>query len=645
MPRLRRLLPQDVPITTELELARSQFAAFSRQLPVLYGILMLNSIALAATHAAVAPPLLAIGFPALLCAACAARMWFWLRQSGRRLSGRQAHRQLRVTLALVIGLGICFTAWSLSLYPYGDEYAKFHVAFYMSITLISCVFCLTHLLAAALALTAIVVIPFVVFFSLTGHLVLTAIALNLALVCCGMIFVLMRNYRDFAALITSQIEVRSRQAETARLGEENFRLANIDHLTGLPNRRRFLSELNTALSLATANDTRFAVALLDLDRFKAVNDVHGHAAGDRLLKEVGDRLMALAGPDICAARLGGDEFGVVLSGDPTDAEVLAFGRSLVTALRGPYLLPDILAEVTASAGIVTYPRGGDTAQQLFERADYALYYAKESRVGEVVVFSTEHETMIRNAAGLELALRHADLKQELSLVFQPIVNASTGRPVGFEALARWTSPNIGFIPPDLFIQAAERMGIVGRLTETLFVKALAAAATWPAQMRLSFNLSAQDLASPPTIARLLRILSDSHVDPRRIDLEITETAMMRDFTQASESLAALRQAGMHISLDDFGSGFSSLSHIHRLRLDKIKIDRSFVADILTNQSSRDVIKTIIDLCRKPQGRVHRRRRWRPNRSASACWEWAAASCRATCSPSRSRRPRCTPTSP
>jgi diguanylate cyclase (GGDEF)-like protein len=597
MPRHRRVLSLLALDTGNPALVQSQFAAFARQLPVLYGILIVNSFALAATHIAVAPPVLTLALPAVLFVVCGMRMRFWWRHRGVSPSAEDACRLLRATLPLVVVLGCCFTAWALSLYPYGTAYARFHVAFYMAITVISCIFCLTHMLGAALMLTAIVIIPFAVFFCLTGQPVMTAIAINLLLVAAGMIFVLMRNYRDFAALITSQNEVRARQAEAVRLSEENFRLANIDSLTGLANRRRFLSDLDELLAEASDAGTRFAVALLDLDRFKVVNDVHGHGVGDRLLREVSERLRTVAAPDVCVARLGGDEFGATLAGNPDDAAVEAFGRSLATLLRGPYLAPDIMAEVTASVGIVVYPVGAETAQQMFERADYALYYAKQRRGGGVIVFSREHETMIREAAGLELALRQADLESELSLVFQPIVNASTGRPLGFEALARWSSPIVGPIPPDLFIVAAERMGIVGRLTEILFAKALAAAASWPAQLRLSFNLSAQDLASPPTIARVLRVLAESRVDPRRIDLEITETAVMRDVTQAREALAALRQTGMCVSLDDFGSGFSSLSHIHRLRLDKIKIDRSFVADLLTNQSSRDVIKTIIDLCR------------------------------------------------
>jgi diguanylate cyclase (GGDEF)-like protein len=581
---------------TDPELARAQFIAFSTQLPVLYAILLINAVALAATHLAVAPSFLTITVPAVLCLACIMRIIFWMRHVGSEITGEDAILRLRATVPLVGLLGVAFTAWSLSLYPYGGAFEKCHVAFYMSITVVSCIFCLTHLLRAALLLAAVVIGPFTVFFCFSGHVVLIAIAFNFFLVAGGMMFILMRNYRDFATLIVSRRELRERQAEADALYRENVRLANLDMLTGLPNRRSFLAHFDERLSQSRADGTRFALILVDLDGFKGVNDMYGHATGDRLLAEVGERLDRLAGPDISVARLGGDEFGIILAGNPDDAAIRDFGARVCGDLRRPYLEETISADVGGSAGIAAYPDSGDNAALLFERADYALYRAKDSRTGQAVMFASEHEAMIFDAARLERALRRADLTREMSVVFQPIIDTSDGSTIGFEALARWQSPELGDITPDKFIVAAERTHWIGRLTQTLLSKALAEAATWPGSLRIAFNLSAHDITSSDTIAAVCRIISQSGVDPARIDLEMTETAVMRDFNQAREALARLRRLGVRVSLDDFGTGFSSLSHVHRLQLDKIKIDRSFVADIYASAISFDVVKTIVGLC-------------------------------------------------
>jgi len=585
------------------ELAQYQFQAFSKQLPVLYAILLINMAALATTHYSTAPKLLTLTMPCILFSICMVRLAFWIRKSKVHVSAEDAARRLRATTWLVGALGVAFTAWSLNLYQYGDAYARCHVAYFMSLTVINCIFCLMHLRQAAFLLTGIVVLPFTVFFCLTGQPVLIAIAVNFQLVACGMMFILQRNYRDFTTMVLSQQELLVRQADMLRLNDENFRLATMDALTGLPNRRRFLSQLDHVLNQSRAHGQRFAVALIDLDGFKGVNDVFGHAAGDRLLVEVGQRLTGLSGPSVFFSRLGGDEFGAILQAGGKgpaalpDTAIQAFGNRLCKTLQGPYLVQDTVADVSGSAGLVAYPDGGESAQVLFERADYALYHAKQHKVGEAVMFSQAHETMIRDSGRIEQALRRADLAAELWPAFQPIVDGETGRTLGFEALARWTSPELGRIAPDVFIPVAERTQLVSRVTETVFAKALAAAASWPRDLRISLNLSAQDISSPNTMAAVRQIVSRSGVSSARIDIEVTETAVMRDFDQAAEAIGSLRRLGLHISLDDFGTGFSSLSHVHKLPLDKIKIDRSFVADINVNQKSADIVKTIVDLCR------------------------------------------------
>ena len=582
--------------TDDLDLASSQFQALSRQLPLLYCILMVNAAALCITHIKTSPLALTVVLPAILGSCCCIRVIFWCRAIGKPISPEEAVRQLQRTAVMTPLLGIAFTAWSLSLYPYGDIAAKFHVAFYMSITVISCIFCLMHLRAAALLLTTVVIIPFFVFFCCTGRPVFAALAVNLLLVTCGMIFILLRNYRDFAELTVSQRELRCRHAEAQRLGEDNFRLANMDDLTGLPNRRRFLSDLEAVMETSRLAGKRCVLALIDLDQFKSVNDVYGHVSGDRLLVEVATRLKQVASPSVFLARLGGDEFSVVFAGDATDADLSVHARELADLLQGPYLMPDIAASVSGSVGLVAYPDAGDTVGQLFERADFALFCAKETRSGQAVVFSQAHEILIRERHQMVQGLRHADFEQEMWLAFQPIVDIASGHTTGFEALARWNSPVLGPVGPDLFIPIAEREHLIGRLTGVLLTKALAAAASWPTSLRIAINLSAQDLTSLETIAEVSRIIGLSGIAPGRIDVEITETAALLDFGQATAAIEILRELGVRISLDDFGTGCSSLGHVHRLKPDQIKIDRSFVTDVQASKTSRDIIRTIIDLC-------------------------------------------------
>jgi diguanylate cyclase (GGDEF)-like protein len=578
------------------DLARSQLEAFSKQIPLLYVILTCNAIALAVTHARVAPVGLTVGVPLVLCTVCCRRILYWRRLDVAALTPEQTIGSLRTTMRLVALLGIAFTGWSLSLVPYGGAYARCHVAYYMSITVISCILCLMHLRGAALMLTAIVVVPFTIFFCLTGNLVLMAIALNLALVTAGLVVIMLRNYDDFAGLIRSRRVLLDRQREMQSLSDENLRIAYSDSLTGLPNRRQFLARLDDSMAIAKQTGRPLAVALLDLDGFKSVNDVYGHAAGDGLLIDIGHRLERLARPDVFLARLGGDEFGVLLTAFSSCADITAFGKEMIACLREPCHIRNTTVAIAGSMGVAVYPEAGQTAEELFERADYALYHGKQTLKGQVVIFSDSHERLVRQKGRIEQALRRADLEREMSLVFQPIVDTATDRVIAVEALARWDSPDLVPISPHVFLPMAERLGLIGALTETLLGKALLAVQNWPPRVTLCFNLSAFDLMRPATMERVRQMVVDSGIAPSRIEFEITETAAMEDFGQVAVAIGQLHDLGARVSLDDFGTGFSSLGHIHRLNLDKLKMDGSFVRDIDRSTTAPSIIRSILALC-------------------------------------------------
>ena len=578
-------------------LVQAQLVAFTKQVPLLYFMLVTNTVALTVTHFGVAPRYLTMFIPAVLYAVSLFRLIHWWVNRNRTYTYEEAIGRLRSTYRLTAILGACFCAWSLSLFPYGNPYQQSHVAFYMANTVVGCIFCLMHLRAAALALTAIVLGPFTIFFGTSGNPVFTALALNVALVTVAMVFILLTYYRDFRALIQSQKELTARQEETQRLSDENHRLANLDSLTNLPNRRQFRAELEARLVEAEANGAGLALGLIDLDGFKPVNDTFGHGIGDKLLVEVGERLSGFADQGLFPARLGGDEFGLIFHGDPRPERLHVLGDDICAALQEPYVFNGQTARVSGSLGISILGDAGTTADRLFDRADFALYLAKQNFRGTTVVFSAEHEAEINEQGRIQQALRAADFEDEMHLVFQPVVDADTSRIFGYEALARWHSPTLGAVAPGVFILAAERAGIIGRLTEILIRKAVEAAHSWPDHIRLSINLSTRDIVSNKTIDSLLDIIDESGINPTRLDIEVTETAVMRNFALAAENIRRLAERGIGVALDDFGTGHSSLSYVHKLPLSKIKIDRSFIVDIATSELSRSIVKSIVDLSR------------------------------------------------
>ena len=572
-------------------LSKAQFKALSRQLPMMYFILMSSTWAVAATHMAFAPLWLTTGIPLLLTVGSVVRVLHWWGTRHYEPDGEAALKALRRTNRLAVWIAIAFTGWSLLLYPYGNAHTQSHVAFYMSITVLSCIFCLMHLRSAALIVTGIVNGTFIVFFMATGQPTFIATAINFALVSAGMLAILMINYRNFAQMVDAQ-------QQTEALSNENLRMANLDSLTGLANRRAFFAHLQVELSKAEMSGTRIGLGITDLDGFKPVNDVYGHSTGDKILIEVSDRLAALGRQnDTQFFRLGGDEFAFVMSAARDNDTILKFAESVRAALKAPIVLPEATVLISCSTGIAIYPDTASSLEELFDRADYALYQGKRSERSNCTLFTTALNAQIHREGRIEQALKQADLESQLSVVFQPIVNVATSKPIGFEALARWSSPTLGNVSPGEFIQIAERSGTIGGLTRALLKKALTAAKQWPDDLRLSFNLSAHDLNTAESILAVLDIIEKSGFAPHRLDIEITETAFGHDFEQVRKSIGLLRQIGCGISLDDFGTGYSSLTRLHALPLTKIKIDRSFVIDIEKDTASYKIVKSLLALSR------------------------------------------------
>ncbi len=571
------------------ELLVAQYKAFSAKMPMMYLILIVNSWALAHTYLDLAPHWLGLYFPSILTVMCALRLSFWWRGRHVDPTPQVAAHALKRTNFLAAPIALGFSLWSVMLFPYGDAYAQAHVAFYMGITVICCIFCLMYMRSAALTTAFIVNGIFTVFFLSTHTPVFVAAALNVVLVTIGMLVIVNSHYRDFTGLVNAQLK-------TAQLSNENLQLANVDSLTQIPNRRKFFTQLNEICARASARQERFAVVILDLDGFKAVNDLYGHAHGDQLLEVVGQRLLATCREeDLHLARLGGDEFALIIDRDLSDDALREIGRLVCEKLRQPFRLANATVQIAASVGVATFPDMASDAAALYEHADYALYQGKRERRGAVTLFSEQDKEQIQRKANIEQALRQADFERELSVFFQPIVRLADRTPIAFEALARWQNSSRGAISPVEFIPAAERMGIINQLSVTLLKKALAVAAQWPDEMRLSFNLSANDINTREGMAEIVRVISESGFSPARLDLEITETAVLQDLEKTRQMITSLRQLGCGITLDDFGTGYASLSHLHALPLTRIKIDKSFVADIERNAVSHKIVKSLLAL--------------------------------------------------
>ena len=415
----------------------------------------------------------------------------------------------------------------------------------------------------------------------SGSLVLIAV---LALT--GVIVLQGRYLSSLMAKVKSKNEVE----------DQNERLAFTDEMTGLPNRRKFEAKLDALLKERNQTRRPFAIAFLDLDGFKPINDFYGHAAGDDILRQVALRLEGAVGDKGFVARFGGDEFGLICPGIGSEEESATLGDVLSEVLCAPYDLDVRKARLSASFGFAVFPEAGETAEELINRADTALYESKRAGRGKVSIYTRRLEDKLREQAVVEQALRRAIAERTIEPHYQPIVDLMSGKILGFEALARWTDSELGSVPPTKFIGIAEERGMIGDLTDLLFEMAAAEAARWPRDSFLSFNLSTVQLADVGTGLKMMSAMSKAGLDPRRLEIEITETALLGDVETAKDVIRTFRSSGVGVALDDFGTGHSSLGYLRELPLDKIKIDRSFVSGIETEKQSYHIIKAVLELC-------------------------------------------------
>jgi diguanylate cyclase (GGDEF)-like protein/PAS domain S-box-containing protein len=381
-----------------------------------------------------------------------------------------------------------------------------------------------------------------------------------------------------------------------RVEAEVAHMARHDSLTDLANRTLFMEKIDEALARLRRGGERFSVFMIDVDRFKGVNDSLGHPVGDALLKAAAQRLRAAIRETDTVARFGGDEFAILQTqtADQKEAAVALANRVLAT-INEPYDLDGHRVSIGTSIGIALAPNDGASADELLKNADLALYRVKAAGRNAFRFFEPKMETEARSRHALENDLREALTREEFELHYQTIVEFSTGRVCGVEALARWRHPELGLIPPDRFIPIAEDTGLIVQLGEWIVRRACAEAAHWPAHVKLAVNLSPLQFGKSDLAAIVAGALADSGLAPQRLELEITESVLLAQDDHNLETLHRLKRLGASIVLDDFGTGYSSLTYLHMFPFDKIKIDRSFVHKLSTSAECAAIVCAVTGL--------------------------------------------------
>jgi diguanylate cyclase (GGDEF)-like protein len=396
----------------------------------------------------------------------------------------------------------------------------------------------------------------------------------------------------WVALIMTTMVSRRLDAQNAALQHQ----ATHDSLTGLPNRALLHERLAEALKTADASGRSVSLVMMDLDRFKEINDTLGHHVGDRLLQAIGERLRKVLWGSDTVARLGGDEFALLLplaDGSHTSQVV----NKVLHAIAEPFVIEGMSLVVEASLGIAVYPDDSKNVVELNSHADVAMYQAKHRGV-RLALYDAEQDPHSLARLTLMSDLRHASERNELSLHYQPKIDVRTQRIVGVEALLRWQHPHHGMVPPDTFIAQAEQTGIIKPLTDWILNEALRQCAEWNAAglpLSIAVNLSARVIQDPQLPAQVASMLERHAVGADQLALEITETAIMNDPVRATQVLTELDAMGVRLSIDDFGTGYTSLAQLKRLPVDEVKIDRSFVLNMLRDANDAMIVQSIIDL--------------------------------------------------
>ncbi len=574
-------------------IVEERYWSLRRQVPIVYllGLVNLSAMELAASGR------LSVGvnLPTFIAACSLLRLWQWFRP-GTPATHQMMVSRMEQTLWFAAAVCLAVCARCLYLFQVGDPASHMAVMLFGGLTAIGVAFGLTALPAAGRIPLIMIIVPIAAAALLSRERQFAGAAFGLVVVAALTMRLLTAHSRHFTDVITSRSVIAHERQRVEEAHHDAVAAATTDFLTGLPNRRAFVAALDQAADEAR-NPRSFAVAILDLDRFKTVNDMFGHAAGDELLQEVAARLLRVLGTRGVVARLGGDEFGVLLPNVDRTRDLQSIGRMILRGVNGPVILHERHFVISACCGLAL-SRGRDdrSPSRLMADADLALYEAKENPSAAFAVFELRMEAPRRRRSHIEGALLASETYENLRVVFQPIFDLKSGQIIAHEALARWTDPELGPIPPSEFVPIAEHLNVIEQVNNHLMRLAFTEAREWPSTIKLSFNLSALQLCSRGLAKVILNALSRADLSPDRLQVEVTETALLADFECARENLAQLRAVGATIVLDDFGAGFASIGYLRHLQFDQIKLDGGLVTAAQHSADGKRLLRAVVGLC-------------------------------------------------
>jgi diguanylate cyclase (GGDEF)-like protein len=590
---IRRLIGADLGSASGRAILEERYASLRRQVPIVYllGFINLTGMELATGGT------LAVGLnlPTFVAACGALRMFQWYFQTDKPTHDDMVRRLAQTVLfAGLVCVVVCLRC--LFLLRTGNDASHMAVMLFGGLTALGVSYGLTALPLAGRIPLVLIIVPLAAVALVSGDAQFAWAAFGLVVVAALTTRLLSLHNRHLTDLIRSRSLIKHQQLLTECAHQEAVVAATTDFLTSLPNRRAFVAAIEGAIGDRSAPAT-FVLGLLDLNRFKAVNDTYGHEAGDRLLQQVAGRLVDEVGEEGLVARLGGDEFGILLPSVESSCGAKRAGARILDAVNRPVAFGDRSLEVSACCGMTVAARSSEmTPSRIMADADLALYQAKDGSAEQVAIFEARMEAPRRRRLQIERALRAPRMEEGLHLVFQPIVDLRSGAVLANEALARWTDPDLGEIAPSEFIPIAEKLSLIDRLNDRLMELALSEAKAWAPEVRLAFNLSALQLGDPEFATRLLDRLEAAGLATTRFQVEVTETALLADFDRARGNIQALHEAGVLIVLDDFGAGYASIGYLRELKFDQIKLDGALVTAAKDSSDGKRLLQAVIGLC-------------------------------------------------
>ena len=587
---LRRALTTPRISSGQATTVRRYAESLSFNVPVIYGMLLLCMVILATRFYGTAPLLLTVVVPTVLCSFGLWRLLRWLPSGVRSRTDAELAHDVRFIARSGAIAGAVSVCWALLLYGYGDDHQRALIQLVVTIGCLTAILGMPHAPQTGLRMGLVVILPAALFFMTSGQTDAAYVALIELMMFALVIHVTFGHHRDFVKLDISRRKLARREAHTARLANENLVHAMYDPLTGALNRRAILAQLD--LLAGDRSKPHPWLALIDLDGFKLINDTYGHAAGDAVLRAISGRI-AECDHLLAHGRLGGDEFAAVLDGTLDCGAAVAAMEALSTSIRQPIVDRGAVLRLSACVGLRR--TDGLLVGECVERADAALYKAKAKADGSVAVFEADDEIALQQKRRTTRSFNECDLDNRLRLLFQPMYDADQGRVVRFEALARWSPDGRTWLSADHFMPLAEATGRTDDLTSQVLTKALRECRAWEFDCSLAINLCPRDVLRESAVERLEAIAQAAGAPNDAIVFEVTERGLLTDPALAARQLERFRNRGFRIALDDFGAGWSSLSHVQKLPLDCLKIDRALTGALASDPGARAIAGTIAAL--------------------------------------------------